>query len=425
MRKIIPILALFAFAAAQSSFAEAWIAVQNKNASALTITSIDYMQFTANGTFTVDQNTTGGTLIIGTGQGANVTSANVVINDGCTLSSTYIGTNVDRPNAGTYNITGANGTLVFRNATLTFKTQTSLAAQTWNFNVGTFSLASKSITVEDQNYVSLGAVALGSSTITLSGNSSLSASISGVTSISNITLSGTSAITLNRTDYLAVGKLTLGDGTTYTSSNATTLGMGITGVSSIGNVVSAQLARTIYIENAGTLTVNAATVTLFAKTLVVKGTLNLNTTDAFYFEAGKTQGNSVSLQSGSTTVTGHVVLGADQAFDEVAVYSYGSILDIDTNGHNMNINTLKVFDSTKSIIFEDFTENSIYAANDIVKNEDGSLLGIYALVDGTNEKLYQLESGYLSLTIPEPAEWAAIFGALALGLAIYRRRNSK
>ena len=28
-----------------------------------------------------------------------------------------------------------------------------------------------------------------------------------------------------------------------------------------------------------------------------------------------------------------------------------------------------------------------------------------------------------SVAVPEPAEWAMIFGALALGLAIYRRRK--
>lgn len=35
------------------------------------------------------------------------------------------------------------------------------------------------------------------------------------------------------------------------------------------------------------------------------------------------------------------------------------------------------------------------------------------------------ENGYLynSGLVPEPAEWAAIFGALALGLALYRRRK--
>ena len=33
-------------------------------------------------------------------------------------------------------------------------------------------------------------------------------------------------------------------------------------------------------------------------------------------------------------------------------------------------------------------------------------------------------SGYLfNSAIPEPAEWAAIFGAIALGLAVYRRRK--
>lgn len=33
-------------------------------------------------------------------------------------------------------------------------------------------------------------------------------------------------------------------------------------------------------------------------------------------------------------------------------------------------------------------------------------------------------NGWLTMTaVPEPAEWAAIFGAIALGLAVYRRRK--
>ncbi len=36
----------------------------------------------------------------------------------------------------------------------------------------------------------------------------------------------------------------------------------------------------------------------------------------------------------------------------------------------------------------------------------------------------KLENGYLVLAVPEPAEWAAIFGAIALAFAIYRRKRA-
>ncbi len=37
--------------------------------------------------------------------------------------------------------------------------------------------------------------------------------------------------------------------------------------------------------------------------------------------------------------------------------------------------------------------------------------------------IWQLQNGYLNYVIPEPAEWAAIFGAIALAFAAYRRRK--
>lgn len=37
--------------------------------------------------------------------------------------------------------------------------------------------------------------------------------------------------------------------------------------------------------------------------------------------------------------------------------------------------------------------------------------------------VWQLQNGYLNYVIPEPAEWAAIFGAIALAMAVYRRRK--
>ena len=34
-----------------------------------------------------------------------------------------------------------------------------------------------------------------------------------------------------------------------------------------------------------------------------------------------------------------------------------------------------------------------------------------------------LSNGWITLAVPEPAEWAMILGALALGLTMYRRRK--
>ena len=36
---------------------------------------------------------------------------------------------------------------------------------------------------------------------------------------------------------------------------------------------------------------------------------------------------------------------------------------------------------------------------------------------------YDGKAGFWMVAVPEPAEWAVIFGAIALGLAVYRKRK--
>jgi len=79
-------------------------------------------------------------------------------------------------------------------------------------------------------------------------------------------------------------------------------------------------------------------------------------------------------------------------------------------------------------------ENSVFTVKAEVK-EDGVVTGYKTMaisfVDENEEQLKNLsfsavEGGWLLTgmqAVPEPAEWAMIFGALALGLAIYRRRK--
>ena len=86
------------------------------------------------------------------------------------------------------------------------------------------------------------------------------------------------------------------------------------------------------------------------------------------------------------------------------------------------------FDASKdTILINNFAENSIAIKNYNSVIDDAVLENI--VVDGVDQ-LYWVkgESGYywlsaLAPAVPEPAEWAMILGSLALGLAIYRRRN--
>ena len=91
--------------------------------------------------------------------------------------------------------------------------------------------------------------------------------------------------------------------------------------------------------------------------------------------------------------------------------------------------------SGNTLVIENFDDNMIcfwtgdedkvfsYYDSIIANGVDGNTYGKsdLTLVKGTldGNDVYFLNR----INIPEPAEWAAIFGALALGLAVYRRRK--
>ncbi len=73
----------------------------------------------------------------------------------------------------------------------------------------------------------------------------------------------------------------------------------------------------------------------------------------------------------------------------------------------------------------DFDANKTLLSDIIATTADGKY--IYKLSDGTLDfgdlTTFNGVNGYFLVSVPEPAEWAAIFGAIALGLVIYRRRK--
>lgn len=80
--------------------------------------------------------------------------------------------------------------------------------------------------------------------------------------------------------------------------------------------------------------------------------------------------------------------------------------------------------------FEDFAEDTIFFDENAWWNDDKIVL---TANDGTNDytkdqlELVEVNSEFgkytLRFQIPEPSTYAAIFGAIALGLAVYRRRK--
>ena len=111
------------------------------------------------------------------------------------------------------------------------------------------------------------------------------------------------------------------------------------------------------------------------------------------------------------------------------------------NNARLSIDALTSHSGGMTLVLQDFENGEIYVDDStnlvlegsvlVRKNSHGDIEQAITLLDAATgaefSKLYwnQVGSGHiLSLTaIPEPAEWAAIFGAIALGLAIYRRRK--
>ncbi len=79
-------------------------------------------------------------------------------------------------------------------------------------------------------------------------------------------------------------------------------------------------------------------------------------------------------------------------------------------------------DSKSSLKIYGFQEHMIQVEEELF---DGNLTSIQAFdQNGTNLGDVSIIGGYLSLTtVPEPTEWATIFGAIGFGFAIYRRRH--
>ena len=100
-------------------------------------------------------------------------------------------------------------------------------------------------------------------------------------------------------------------------------------------------------------------------------------------------------------------------------------MQITLNGKSLEFASITIGDLENSYVeFLDFAEGKVRITSDLVKNEDGTLKNIFAGTGTGRQSLYQLETGYLSLSnVPEPATYAAIFGGLALLLALVKRRR--
>ena len=152
--------------------------------------------------------------------------------------------------------------------------------------------------------------------------------------------------------------------------------------------------------------------------------LNLHQTNAFKDQNGK--GIRIATALDVNSDLGSVMnVYSEQTFEDIYITS-GSALDIKMQNDLAKLifegegRTVSIVKDGELRIYN-FRENSIYVGTN---SETISELAKARFYDSEKNLLNVRvnESGWLT-AVPEPAEWAAIFGAIALGLAVYRRRK--
>ena len=262
---------------------------------------------------------------------------------------------------------------------------------------------------------------------------------SGGATLNNLTLNGSMSIS-NWRDYQTERMAAKISGTSVfgeTASFTTTSTDSKAKVLFNGNVTS----------NAAKNAINIAG-TAFLNNHVV---MNLNSSNAIKTGSASGQGDSTFyIVDYSTPKVGEtyvdtfaasdatINLGANNDFGSLVFYD-GSVLNLSTNGYNSTIGKIELYsgsgaytinisnltdftlkiNSLENINLEDDGAGNMWATNIFIFDEDDFKSNAYLIADTTNE------GWWINATseIPEPAEIAAIFGALALGLACCRKRK--
>ena len=154
--------------------------------------------------------------------------------------------------------------------------------------------------------------------------------------------------------------------------------------------------------------------------VVRNGELILNKANAMTTSAGE----FLALSNANNSTGAILRIGANQTFKSITADTKN--IDIYLSTESSATLTADFF-ATESgkIVIHDFAENRVCIGNGIA--DVNAIFDAYQTINGEEVKLNNLyiNNGWLSAlpAVPEPAEWAAIFGAIALGFAIYRRRK--
>ncbi|MBE6414478.1 MAG: PEP-CTERM sorting domain-containing protein [Verrucomicrobiaceae bacterium] len=131
----------------------------------------------------------------------------------------------------------------------------------------------------------------------------------------------------------------------------------------------------------------------------------------------------ILCQSGATKAS--LELGADHAFYDLTSGNGATEFTITLNGNVATFGTIETGTFSK-IVITDFENDLLRVTNkETIANVD--INKFVAMQGGIQVNVGWIDRGdYLALAsgaVPEPAQWAMIFGAVALGFAMYRRRK--
>lgn len=262
---------------------------------------------------------------------------------------------------------------------------------------------------------------------------------SGGATLNNLTLNGSMSIS-NWRDYQTERMAAKISGTTVfgeTASFTTTSTDSKAKVLFNGNVTSNAAKNAINIAGTAFLN-NNVVMNLNSSNAIKTGSASGQGDSTFYIVYYSTPKVGESYVDTFASSTATINLGANNDFGSLVFYD-GSVLNLSTNGYNSTIGKIELYsgsgaytinisnltdftlkiNSLENINLEDDGAGNMWATNIFIFDEDDFRSHAYLIADTTNE------GWWINATseIPEPSEIAAIFGALALGLACCRKRK--
>ena len=136
-------------------------------------------------------------------------------------------------------------------------------------------------------------------------------------------------------------------------------------------------------------------------------------------------GDAINLTTDTASKGSLLAMSASQTFDTITANTTN--LEVEITGDAVLTASFASANGGK-IFINGFAEDRVFVANADQITDVNSIFFAYATAGDASTQISQLyiNNGWLSAiapAVPEPAEWAMIFGSIALGLAIYRRRK--